>query len=44
MKPTVGASSSIGLFWTLLDIVIAWVAIVYVTRRAKRSINRSADE
>jgi ABC-type polysaccharide/polyol phosphate export permease len=44
MKPTAGGSSSIGLFWALIDIVIAWVAIAYVTRRIKRSMNRSADE
>ena len=43
MKPAAGGSHSSGLLLAILDLVIAWVVIVWVTRRIKRDMTAGDD-
>jgi hypothetical protein len=39
MKPAPGGSNSTGLVLSIVVLVVAWVAIIWVTRRVKRDMS-----
>jgi hypothetical protein len=43
MKPTSGGSNPAGLILSITVLVVAWVAIIWVTRRVKRDMSAGDD-
>lgn len=43
MKPTSGSSNPAGLILSIALLVVAWVAIIWVTRQVKRDMSGGDD-